>query len=286
MGLGSNHVTTTTAANFIPELWTLDVIEAAEANLVMAELVTRFDDAAVGGGDIIHVPTVADFSANNKTANTEVTPQANTEGKVDIALNQHKEVSFLIEDIVAVQAKQSLREVYTKKAGYAIAKAIDEALLGLYSGLTQYVSCGDAIVAADLRDGIQYLDNAGAPLTERALIISPLQKNEMLGTAEFVSMSYVGQNGEALPTKTGLLGELYGVPVYVSGNVVRSGTSPDYLHHNLLFQKGAFGLAIQLGPRVQANYVPQYLGTLVTVDVIYGFAELRDTFGVDLQTTA
>jgi len=285
MGLGSNHVTTTTAANFIPELWALDVIEAAEANLVMADLVTRFDDAASEGGDLIHVPTVDDFAANDKAANTEVTPQANTEGKIDIALDQHKEVSFLIEDIVAVQAKQSLREVYTKKAGYAIAKTIDSALLGLYSGLTQSVSCGDNIVAADLRDAIEYLDEADAPLGARSLVISPLQKNEMLGVSEFVSMSYVGQDPN-MPTRTGLLGEIYGVPVYVSSNVIKTGTAPDEIDHNLLLQKGAFALAIQLGPRVQANYIPQYLGTLVTVDVIYGFAELRDTFAVDLQTNA
>lgn len=286
MGLGSNHVTVTTAANFIPELWALDVIEAAEANLVMAELVARFDDAAGEGGDAIHIPTVDDFTANDKTANGEVTPQANTEGKVDITLNQHKEVSFLIEDIVAVQGKQSLREIYTKKAGFAIAEAIDSALLGLYAGLTQSVSCSTEIGADDLRDAIEYLDDADAPLADRAVVISPKQKNEMLGVDNFVSMLYVGANAENMPSRTGLLGEIYGVPVYVSSNVITTGESPNELDHNLLFQKGAFGLAIQLGPRVQAHYIPQYLGTLVTVDVIYGFAELRDDFAVDLQTAA
>ncbi len=286
MGLGTDHVTVTTAANFIPELWALDVIEAAEKNLVMAELVTRFDDAAAGGGDTLHIPTVDEFDANDKTANTEIIPQANTEGTVTISLNKHKEVSFLIEDIVAVQAKQSLREIYTKKAGYAIAKAIDSDLLGLYAGLSQNSTPEGGIDAAALRAAILVLDAANAPLDNRALVISPTQKNVMLGVDEFVSMTYLGNQPDNVPTRTGLLGEIYGVPVFVSSNVISSGTSPSVVEHNLLFQKGAFALAIQLGPRVQANYIPQYLGTLVTVDVIYGVAELRDPFAVDLQTGA
>ncbi len=286
MGLGSNHVTATTAANFIPELWALDVIETAENNLVMAELVTRFDDAAAGGGDLLHIPTVDNFAANDKAANTEVAPQAHTEGQVTLALNKHKEVSFLIEDIVAVQAKQSLREVYTKKAGYAIAQAIDRDLLALYAGLSRSGACTAGIDAAELRNAIQLLDAAGAPLADRALVISPKQKNTMLGVEEFVSMTYLGNGPQGAPTRTGLLGEIYGVPVFVSSNIIQSGTSPDVLDHNLLFQKGAFALAVQLGPRVQANYIPQYLGTLVTVDVIYGVAELRDAFAIDLQTSA
>lgn len=286
MGLGSDHVTVTTAANFIPELWALDVIEAAEKNLVMAELVTRFDDAAAGGGDTLHIPTADDFSANDKEANTEITPQANTEGKVTLLLDKHKEVSFLIEDIVAVQAKQSLREIYTKKAGYAIAKAIDSDLLGLYAGLSQNGTPENGIDAEALRAAILLLDAANAPQDERALVISPAQKNVMLGVEEFVSMSYIGDQPQNMPTRSGLLGQIYGVPVFVSSNVITTGTAPDLTDHNLLFQKGAFALAIQLGPRVQANYIPQYLGTLVTVDVIYGVVELRDAFAVDLQTSA
>ena len=164
--------------------------------------------------------------------------------------------------------------------------AIDSDLLGLYAGLSQNSTPEGGIDAAALRAAILVLDAANAPLDNRALVISPTQKNVMLGVDEFVSMTYLGNQPDNVPTRTGLLGEIYGVPVFVSSNVISSGTSPSVVEHNLLFQKGAFALAIQLGPRVQANYIPQYLGTLVTVDVIYGVAELRDPFAVDLQTGA
>jgi len=36
MALGSNHQTTTTTANFIPEIWSEEVVAAFKQNLVMA----------------------------------------------------------------------------------------------------------------------------------------------------------------------------------------------------------------------------------------------------------
>ncbi len=284
MTLGSNHMTTATAANFIPELWALDVLEAAESNLIMAKLVTRFDDVAAEGGDMIHVPKVSNFSAQSKAPNAQVSPQSATEEKVSIPLTNHKEVSFLIEDIVAVQAKSSLREIYTKKAGYAISKAIDAHLTGLYASLTESVGKGD-IETDDLIEAMSILDNNDAPAEDRFLVICPDAKAEIMNLDKFTSRDYMAPDDPNAPTQTGLLGDILGCKVYMSSNIVATVSSGVDTAHNLMFQKGAFALAIQLGPRVQANYVPEYLGTLVTVDVIYGYALLNEDFAVDLQTS-
>jgi N4-gp56 family major capsid protein len=281
MSLGSNHITPTTAANFIPELWALDVLEAAESNLVMANLVTRFDDVASEGGDVINVPKISNFSAQNKAPNAQVTPQSATEEKVSITLSNHKEVSFLIEDIVAVQAKSSLREIYTKKAGYAIAKAIDTHLLGLYAGLSQSSSAGE-IGETTLLDAMTNLDNADAPPEGRFLVICPEAKADILKLGKFTSRDYASPNDPNAPMQTGLLGDIFGCKVFMSNNVAATTDSGVDQHHNLMFQRGAFALAIQLGPRVQANYVPEYLGTLVTVDVIYGYSILNEKLASEI----
>ena len=39
--IGTNHQTTTTGAQFIPELWSDETIAAYKSNLVVANLVTR-----------------------------------------------------------------------------------------------------------------------------------------------------------------------------------------------------------------------------------------------------
>jgi hypothetical protein len=41
MALGTNHVTNTTAATFIPEIWSDEIVAAYEKSLVLANLVNR-----------------------------------------------------------------------------------------------------------------------------------------------------------------------------------------------------------------------------------------------------
>ena len=43
MALGTAHMTITTQAKFIPELWSDEVIAAYKSNLVLANLVTRMN---------------------------------------------------------------------------------------------------------------------------------------------------------------------------------------------------------------------------------------------------
>ena len=43
MGLGTNHVTTTTSATFIPEVWSDEIIAAYKKNLVAANLVKKMN---------------------------------------------------------------------------------------------------------------------------------------------------------------------------------------------------------------------------------------------------
>ena len=43
MALGSNHVTVTTAATFIPEVWSDEIVAAYKKNLVAANLIKKMN---------------------------------------------------------------------------------------------------------------------------------------------------------------------------------------------------------------------------------------------------
>ena len=124
MGLGTNHVTTTTAATFIPEIWSDEIVAAYKKNLVLANLVSKMNHVGKKG-DTIHIPKPTRGAATAKAANTEVTLIAATEADVQVSINKHYEYSRLIEDITDVQAQPSLRKFYTDDAGYALATQID-----------------------------------------------------------------------------------------------------------------------------------------------------------------
>lgn len=293
------NITTTTAANFIPEIWSSECKVETEANLTMAELVNReYEGEIKEYGDTVHITDISNLSANDKAADTDVSFETITEDKVSLVINKHKYAAFKLEDIVKTQAKVDLRSKYTSKVGYALAKEMDTDLLGLYSGLSQSAgSAGTDLTDDTILTAIQYLDEADAPAGDRSMVINPGQTKALLGIDKFVRADAVGYLAKMSPIVTGHLesgsfqpadvkgyfGQIYGVGVYLSTNVPTTGTSP-VTTHNLLFHKDAFVAAIQKGIRIQSDYNIRSLATEVVADVLYGVLELRDTFGVHLQS--
>ena len=300
MALGSNHQTTTTGATFIPELWSDEVIAGYKKNLVLGNLVTKINHAGKKG-DTIHIPKPVRGSANAKAANTQVTLQGDTHSEVQVSINKHYEYSVLMEDITEVQALQSLRRFYTDDAGYALAQQVDtdlfalsEALQGgtvggtgasLYekaviggNGTTLYT--GNSSNATDITDAgiramILKLDNADVPSDNRFMVIPPIAANDMLGINRFTEQQFIG-NGEAI--KTGKIGSIYGMDVYVSSNC--PSINSDAQRVGVMMHKDALCFAEQMGVRSQTQYKQEYLGDLFTADTLYGVAELRDDAGV------
>lgn len=305
MALGTNQQTTTTAANFIPELWSDEVIATYKANLVLANVVTKINHQGKKG-DTIHIPAPVRGSANAKSANTQVTLQGDTHSVVDVSINKHYEYSVVIEDIVEVQALQSLRRFYTDDAGYALATQVDsdlfveaEALQGGTAGANTWaagVIGGDGTTAYDqtantnagngsditdagIRAMILTLDNADVPMDNRCMVIPPIAANDMLGINRFTEQQYIG-DGNAI--KTGKIGSIYGMDVYVSSNCpteTAADTSTTY-RVGLVMHKDALCLAEQMGVRSQTQYKQEYLGDLFTADTLYGVKELRDNAGI------
>lgn len=280
MGLGSSQQTTTTGANFIPELWGPGVIAATESYLVFQGLCWDWSDPVKGKGDTIHIPTVSNLTSYTKSANTAVTLNAPTEDKVDLSINRHDECSFLIEDILKAQASFNLMKFYTDKAGYAIAKQRDTRINAIVASFSQTLgSAGVDIGDQQIRDSIEYLDLADAPEYDRNLVIYPDQKNALFGIEKYFRASMRGDGVSKILTK-GQFGEIYGVPVHVTTNIGTSGGA----RLNSLFQREAIAVAQQLGPRTQSDYILEYLGNLVVSDFIYGEVESRDSFGVWLKS--
>jgi len=299
MALGSNQVTTSVANNFIPELWSDEVIGAYKSNLVVANLVTKLSHKGKKG-DTIYIPVPARGSASAKAANTQVTLSAATNTKVTVSIDKHYEYSKLIEDIAEVQALASMRKFYTDDAGYALAKQVDTDLFALAEGLqggtvggtgaaayenaviggdgsTAYT--GNSTNASDITDaGIRRmlltLDDADVPMDNRVMVVPPICANDMLGINRFTEQQFIG-SGDAI--KTGKIGQIYGVDIFISSNCpTPAGTD----RAGVLMHKDALVLAEQVGVRSQTQYKQEYLGDLFTSDTIYGVAELRNDAGV------
>ena len=294
MGLGTDNVTVTTAATFIPEIWSDETVAAYKKNLVLANLVMKMNFKGKKG-DTIHIPAPTRGSASAKAASTQVTLIAATESEVNVSIDKHFEYSRLIEDIVEAQALSSLRQFYTADAGYALAKQVDTSLIQLgrstnggagtnaYAtgafiggdGTTAYVAGSNnesALTDAAIRRTIQRMDDTDTPMDGRFFIIPPSSRNTLMGLARYTEQAFVGGTNNTI--RTGEIGNLYGIPVFVSSNCdTASGSAAARVC--LMGHKDSMVLVEQVGIRSQIQYKQEYLATLYTSDTLYGVQILR-----------
>ena len=301
MALGTNHVTNTTGATFIPEIWSDEIIAAYEKSLVLANLVNRMPMTGKKG-DTLHIPKPTRGNASAKSAETQVTLIAATESEVQVTVDKHYEYSRLIEDITDVQALASMRQFYTSDAGYALAKQVDTDLFALGKSLgdsdgadwvhsnSYYMDAStdltayavDTVAAADIfsddafREAVKELDDADVPMDGRFLVVPPSVVQTIRGITRYNSSDFV--SGQ--PTVNGNIGSLYGIDIYVSTNCPVVETAADNaaggdLKAGLLGHKDAMVFAEQMGVRTQTQYKQEYLGDLFTADTLYGVKVLR-----------
>ena len=303
MALGTNNTTAAVAGNFIPALWSDEVIGAYKTNLVIANTVTKLSHKGKKG-NTIKIPVPNRGAASIKAAGSQVTLSAATNSVVDVVINRHFEYSKLIEDIAEVQALASMRKFYTDDAGHALATSVDNDLIALGEGFnsgttvdksydTAFIGTGTtafsgtneaAISDAGIRAFILNLDNADVPMDNRVLIIPPVAANTLLGIQRFTEQSFIG-NGDAI--KNGQIGQIYGIDVLVSTNCAtvkaNAGTGNSAAgteRVGIMMHKDALILAEQVGVRTQTQYKQEYLGDLLTADTLYGVKELRNDAGL------
>ena len=305
-------VNNTTAATFIPEIWSDEVRAQYEKSLVLANLVKKMGMTGKKG-DTINIPAPVRGTATAKAAGTAVSIQSDTESNVAVLIDKHFEYSRLIEDITATQALTSLRQFYTQDAGYALARQVDSDLHGLAvnlgdaagdytntnsfyvdasTGRTQYAAdtatASDVFTDAGFRALIQKMDDADVPFDNRAFVIPPSLRNAIMGIDRYVSSDFV--SGQ--PVQNGKIGNLYGIDVYVSTNCATSEAAADNtantndLKAALLIHKDTFVLAEQMGVRSQTQYKQEFLANLYTADQLYGVKVLRPESGFVLNVNA
>jgi hypothetical protein len=296
MGLGTGQVTTTTGATFVPALWSDDVAARYKKNTVFANLITTWDHSGKDGS-VVHVPSPSRSSATNiyGSQGGALTFTAPTENEFTITINQHWVTPKQIPDIVEKQVLPSYRKFITDDLGYSLAVAVDSYLwttARFYAGASSDAGAviggdgttlwsasgngnGTALTDTGIRRIIQSLDDNDVPGGDRFLLIPPVEKNRLLGNSRFTEQAFVGENGAGNSIRTGLVGNVYGIPVYVSSN------SPSVTQGSGTFRLVAMGtkdsliLVNQIKPRVQSQYKLEFLSDVLVADTAFGAAVVR-----------
>jgi|TARA_R110000824_G_scaffold29979_1_gene99111 hypothetical protein len=272
--MADGNVTTTTAANFIPEMWRDAILDYAERKFQLKNQVSDFSSMLAGGGDILNIPKVAEETAAAKSAGSAVTYQNNTDGVIQLTVNQHHYEAKRIEDIVKVQESADLFNAYARSMGYALAKKVENYLA---VDILQAATGNDVTLAADntfttalIRSGLQKMLDAGHDYTDgdHSLYCSPAAYMSLLALGDF---SEAQKRGDAEnPNVSGSVIQAYGLNVFPSTDWDDDGGTGD--ETATIFNSGSVYFAQQVAPRVQSSYDIDHLATSVVADVLFGAA--------------
>lgn len=300
MALGTTQFTNATVVAAIPEIWTPIILRQMFAKTVAANFFTDLTAFAQGGGDIFHVPemfTNAFTVGSQATQGTEVTLQNPATVDITLTIATHRYIATQVGDLTLNQMAKdpslgySISNLYGAKMGSTLADDLDVSLLNLWSGLTTN-SIGDTATVlsdAEVRQAIEKLATANFDLRECGWFLHPYAFwVQLAAVAKYYDMSQAGGTGSfvregnfgPMDVSRGLQGHLYGIPLYVTSNVVTSGLSL----RNILAHKTAFGFATQTPGggrvRVQSENKIEFLSNVTIADLIYGTVELRDAAAV------
>lgn len=235
-----------TADAFIPELWSSEVKRFLDQKMVATQYTKKIPFQGKKG-DRIHIPNISRTGVFDKLPETPVNLQARTESDYYLDIDKYKESSFLIEDLVGIQAAYNLRAEYTRESGYALARDIDASVLGLRAAVNNVVSATSSQVVLATQSGSNFIGTVptaaptgtiaatqGAPLNfssillakqtldrndipeeDRVLIVSPTQYNQLLAVDKFISMFYRDYS----PVLTGEVGRIFNIPVVMTSQV-------------------------------------------------------------------
>lgn len=298
------NVTVTEAAAFIPEIWAASALGYLKANTVMARLVNRnFENLVAQQGDTINVPVRGTLSVNDKVANTAVTLQTPSATSLPLVLNKHKEVSFIVEDIAAAQSNQDVMAGYVQDGIMKMAEQIESDLFALYTGFSttpiDATSGSGGIVVNTLIEAGRLFNAAKVPTSQRYIAWNEDAQAELLKLAQFTNAQYDPANATALEEAT--IGRKYGFTHLMSQLVKTAGGEVK----NLAFHPDSIMMASRPLPpppagtgamattmsedgfsiRVIYAYNPTYLGMQVTIDMLYGVAEMRDNHAIVIRST-
>jgi hypothetical protein len=216
--------------NFIPELWSANILSTLEKSHIFANLANRSYEGEISqAGDTVRINMVGEPTINTYTKDTDIAdPEALTDAQTILTIDQQKYFNFQIDDIDKRQGNVQLMNEATRKAGYKLRDVVDTFFAGKYSeaGMARNTSASPVdLTTLNVEDEIlaiqETFNDASIPMEGRFLVVAPWVLSKLIGAG--------------LTTKTvndglwanGLVDRIFGFDILVSTNVSKNSSSWD-----------------------------------------------------------
>lgn len=220
---------------YVPELWARESMAILLEEMVMANLVHRdFEEEFAQYGETINISRPGGFEAKRKHLTDNITIQDAVADKIQVKLDQHIHVSFIIRDGEESKGFTSLVDEFLQPALEAQARFIDRVVIGQYvhflvNGVGELGNLTAANSVGYLLALRQRMSQNKAPMTPRIMALTPGSETALLSNELFLDASRVGDEGTAL--REASLGRKLGfdmfsalnAPTISSGNTTSAG---------------------------------------------------------------
>ena len=265
----------------LSELYTEIVAEAQfviQEKSIMRNLVKNYTIA--GGGKSVEVPIYAAVAAGAVSEASDLSNTAINPSSVTITASEVGVMTTLT-DLARNSAPRNVAADIGRLFGEAIAKKMDQDLLGLIDSLSTEVEDGTAaITPAAIFNAASTLRAAGLPVDETYCVLHPKIAFDLKSglTNTFAGLS-TDLSNEAL--RNGFIGQIAGIKIFETGNMSNTGNAGDY--KGAVFHKDAFGLAMMQDIKIETQRDASLRADEIVATAVYGVGELHDSYGVEVH---
>lgn len=291
----------------IPELWASAIMGYFEASLILRPVCDDYSELVKGKGDTINIPEIAEVTGlGDKGEGASVVYADETVNDTNLAINKHKYVAKLFDDLAVIQGNESLFAKYAQAMAYQLAKQVDTDIIVELDdlGTTQSLAADNTLSISDAETAVATLlannldprecvwlvnSNMYADLLAQGMIVNagvtvqPQNYATSSTVAAGTTTSSVAQGiNFGGPTAGGVVPMFFGMPVITTSMFGTSGTTGTEVGYCI--KRGAVAIAVQQEIRVQSEYSVDFLATKVVADVIYGVEKMtaNKVMGIEL----
>lgn len=203
--------------NFIPEIWSANILVTLENSLVFANLANREHEGEIKAyGDTVHITGISDIQIQDYTKYGKLTIQPVTDIDAGVLkIDQSKAFAFEVDDLDTVQARDDLRGKFQERAAYNLAAEVDKYVGGLMvtaaagKALKKTYTKPEDVYESIVSLGVR-LSKQNIPTTGRFLVVDPDIYGMLLLDDRFVKNTAV----ESATLHNGFVGNVNGFTVY------------------------------------------------------------------------
>ena len=271
-------------AGFVPEIYTQEVCDAVENELVCWGAFDTDWGSGMKKGDTFFFPVVNNVTATEVVAGTKAASlDAFTGTKITLIIDQFWEAPIDIDTMTAGQTQASMEKYAKSKGSYAVAKKVDTVLNTLFYGLGGYTASGYGSDGQEFTDDImlylyETLRESDVPWDSNiSLIGDPSTLIDLLKWDKIVAANYANNVGSVTSGKIGK--NVYGAMVRITNNLKAATTGA----YGVLAHKEALKGLMQLNAPWSKAFEELH-NVRYQHEALWGVCEYRDTFGIPFFT--